>query len=83
MRVQVHVFQLHDDGPAAEELDEDCDVSSANHWMLPSGDEHNSPSRTQPEILLNRVNCVAGLYPIEHDTAPVLMTTYLRDRCLV
>ena len=62
MRVQVHVFQLHDDGPAAEELDEDCDVSSANHWMLPSG-EHNSPSKTRPEILLNRVNCVTGLYP--------------------
>ena len=37
MRLQVHVFQLHEDGPAAEELEEDCDVSAANHWMLPSG----------------------------------------------
>ena len=46
MRVQVHVFQLHDDGPAAEELEEDCDVSSANHWMLPSGEcNSNSSSR--------------------------------------
>ena len=46
MRLQVHVFQLHEDGPAAEELEEDCDVSAANHWMLPSGksqsDIHNT-----------------------------------------
>ena len=46
MRLQVHVFQLHEDGPAAEELEEDSDVSAASHWMLPSGksqsDIHNT-----------------------------------------
>ena len=43
MRLQVHVFQLHEDGPAAEELEEDCDVSAANHWMLPSGKSQYVP----------------------------------------
>ena len=36
-RLIIHVFQLHEDGPAAEELDTSCDVSAASHWMLPNG----------------------------------------------
>ena len=36
-RLMVHVFQLHQDGPAAEELDPSCDTSAADHWMLPNG----------------------------------------------
>ena len=37
MDLKVHVYRLHDDGPISEELDEECDVSAANHWILPSG----------------------------------------------
>lgn len=40
MHLCVHVFQLHEDGPGAEELEEDCDVSAANHWMLPSSESY-------------------------------------------
>ncbi|XP_074646252.1 pachytene checkpoint protein 2 homolog [Tubulanus polymorphus] len=32
--LQIHVFQLHDDGPSAEELDDE-DLAAANHWLLP------------------------------------------------
>ena len=38
MDLKVHVYRLHDDGPVSEELDEECDVSAANHWILPSGE---------------------------------------------
>ena len=37
MHLNVYVYRLHEDGPVSEELDEDCDVSAANHWILPSG----------------------------------------------
>ena len=30
-----HVYQLHDDEPGSEELEDD--ISAANHWMLPAG----------------------------------------------
>ena len=35
-KLMIHVFQLHEDGPAAEELDSTCDTSAASHWMLPN-----------------------------------------------
>ena len=34
-KLAIHVFQLHDDGPATEELEED--IAAANHWLLPCG----------------------------------------------
>ena len=34
-KLAIHVFQLHEDGPATEELEED--IAAANHWLLPSG----------------------------------------------
>lgn len=37
-KLAIHVFQLHDDGPATEELEED--IAAANHWLLPSDDFH-------------------------------------------
>lgn len=37
-RLAIHVFQLHDDGPATEELEEE--IAAANHWLLPSEDFH-------------------------------------------
>ncbi|XP_020894104.1 pachytene checkpoint protein 2 homolog [Exaiptasia diaphana] len=33
-KLAIHVFQLHEDGPASEELEEE--ISAANHWLLPS-----------------------------------------------
>lgn len=35
--VHMHVFQLHEDGPVLEELEEDANVSAASHWLLPNG----------------------------------------------
>ena len=35
--IHMHVFQLHEDGPVLEELEEDSDVSAASHWLLPNG----------------------------------------------
>ena len=32
--VQLHVYQLSEDGPAAEELDSE-DMAAANNWILP------------------------------------------------
>lgn len=37
-KLAIHVFQLHDDGPATEELEDD--IAAANHWLLPSDDFH-------------------------------------------
>ncbi|WAR11275.1 PCH2-like protein [Mya arenaria] len=34
-----HVYQLQEDGPGTEELDEE-DLAAANHWILPSRDFH-------------------------------------------
>lgn len=31
------MYQLHEDGPAQEELDDE-DLAAANHWLLPSSD---------------------------------------------
>ncbi|XP_077982391.1 pachytene checkpoint protein 2 homolog [Glandiceps talaboti] len=36
----LHVFQLQGEGSAAEEIDDDDDISAANHWVLPSEDFH-------------------------------------------
>lgn len=35
----LHVYQLHSDGPATEELEGD-DMSAASHWLLPSQEYH-------------------------------------------
>ena len=45
-RLVVHVFQLHEEGPASEELDASCDMSAANHWMLPNGPHTLTHSHT-------------------------------------
>ena len=37
VRLELHVFQLHSDGPAEEELDDE-DLAAANHWLLPATD---------------------------------------------
>ncbi|KAL5467298.1 hypothetical protein EMCRGX_G031505 [Ephydatia muelleri] len=38
--VHMHVFQLHEDGPVLEELEEDANVSAASHWLLPNVEFH-------------------------------------------
>ena len=51
------MFQLHDDGPATEELEED--IAAANHWLLPSGLCHiisiNAVHQYQPFLELGHV----------------------------
>lgn len=37
--LHLHVYQLHDDGPGTEELDDE-ELAAANHWLLPSTDFH-------------------------------------------
>ena len=36
MRLLLHVFQLHEEGPAQEEVEDESDVSAANNWLLPN-----------------------------------------------
>jgi len=38
--VEVHVFQLTCEGAASEELDEEEEISAANHWILPAQEFH-------------------------------------------
>ncbi len=35
--LNIHVYQLQEDGPGQEELDDE-DLAAANHWLLPSAD---------------------------------------------
>lgn len=35
--LKLHVFQLQEDGPGMEELDDE-DLAAASHWLLPSSD---------------------------------------------
>ncbi|KAK3085404.1 hypothetical protein FSP39_002835 [Pinctada imbricata] len=35
--IQLHVFQLQNDGPGTEELDDE-DLAAASHWILPAGE---------------------------------------------
>ncbi|XP_046572427.1 pachytene checkpoint protein 2 homolog [Haliotis rubra] len=37
--LHIHVFQLHEDGPGQEEIDDE-DLAAASHWLLPSADFH-------------------------------------------
>lgn len=36
--LSIHVFALNDDGPSTLTLEEDEELSAANHWLLPAGD---------------------------------------------
>ncbi|XP_073443807.1 pachytene checkpoint protein 2 homolog isoform X6 [Dendrobates tinctorius] len=39
--ISVHVFQLNEEGPSAENLEEENeDLVAANHWVLPAADFH-------------------------------------------
>lgn len=38
--MMIHIYQLNTDGAATEELEEDEDISAANHWILPSSISH-------------------------------------------
>lgn len=37
--VSIHVFTLNEEGPSTLSLEEDEDLSAANHWLLPTGGE--------------------------------------------
>lgn len=37
-KLHIHVFQLHTEGSASEELEDDEEISAANHWVLPSSE---------------------------------------------
>lgn len=53
------MFQLHDDGPATEELEED--IAAANHWLLPSGLCHIISINATPISALCRTWSCAGI----------------------
>lgn len=43
--LSVHIFTLNEDGPSMLTLEEDEELSAANHWLLPAGEtEHCSLS---------------------------------------
>lgn len=35
--VSIHIFTLNEDGPSTLSLEEDEELSAANHWLLPAG----------------------------------------------
>lgn len=35
--LSVHIFTLNEDGPSTLSLEEDEELSAANHWLLPTG----------------------------------------------
>ena len=51
-KLMVHVFQLHEDGPAAEELDSSCDTSAASNWMLPNREQLSNYEISLPHIFM-------------------------------
>ena len=36
-QIDIHVYQLTNEGGSAEVIEEDEEISAANHWILPSG----------------------------------------------
>ncbi|KAF0045339.1 hypothetical protein F2P81_001868 [Scophthalmus maximus] len=38
--VSVHIFTLNEDGPSTLSLEEDEELSAANHWLLPAAEFH-------------------------------------------
>ncbi|KAF6037328.1 TRIP13 [Bugula neritina] len=36
--LKIHVYQCHQEGPGAEEIDDQEDVSAATHWLLPAAE---------------------------------------------
>ena len=41
-KLKISVFQLNEEGPAAEELDDE-ELAAASHWLLPAGTMHHLP----------------------------------------
>ncbi|XP_057691316.1 pachytene checkpoint protein 2 homolog isoform X2 [Corythoichthys intestinalis] len=39
-QVSIHIFTLNEDGPSTLCLEEDEELSAANHWLLPAADFH-------------------------------------------
>ena len=37
-----HVYQLHEDSPTSEEIEEEEHITAAHHWLLPSGTHGSS-----------------------------------------
>jgi hypothetical protein len=35
--LSIHIFTLNDDGPSTLNLEEEEELSAANHWLLPAG----------------------------------------------
>lgn len=71
-KLAIHVFQLHDDGPATEELEED--IAAANHWLLPCGIHHSQPL-TVLLCVLFRVNVICELLEEGNDLLLLLAHT--------
>lgn len=42
--LSVHVFTLNEDGPSMLTLEEDEELSAANHWLLPAGETLWAPA---------------------------------------
>ena len=41
--MMIHIYQLNTEGAASEEIDEEEDISAANHWILPSSKNDYNP----------------------------------------
>lgn len=52
--LSIHIFTLNDDGPSTLTLEEDEELSAANHWLLPAGDTDRKRQEGKfPSLLCN------------------------------
>lgn len=51
--LSIHIFTLNEDGPSTLTLEDDEELSAANHWLLPAGDTRRK--HTQEGDILRRI----------------------------
>ena len=50
--MMIHIYQLNTEGAASEELEEEDDISAANHWILPSSNNNKISTISATNIKL-------------------------------
>lgn len=51
--LSIHIFTLNEDGPSTLTLEDDEELSAANHWLLPAGDTRRK--HTEEGEILRRI----------------------------
>lgn len=48
--LSIYIFTLNDDGPSMLSLEEEEELSAANHWLLPTGELNPLELELYPEL---------------------------------